>query len=250
MFLFQFAANYARDNLIKNINNKIVELKNFIATGNRPKPDHPPTSGDSAKKDAEKKPDAASVEKKNSFRKTMSTSQTDECMKKGASLTDPELLSRLDTLARPITREVRPSRQDAVARPAVPTSSYVDANGNINYRQLLTDEVLAADRILVEAAKKSMDVAGMCLIFHITTLCRRCHEMKVFILILHITGTTALIALLEGSRLVVANVGDSRGVMCDSKGNAIPLSFDHKPQQVFMIYYTSRKLPIKNDGKI
>jgi hypothetical protein len=31
---------------------------------------------------------------------------------------------------------------------------------------------------------------------------------------------------------VVANVGDSRGVMCDSKGNAIPLSFDHKPQQV------------------
>jgi protein phosphatase 1L len=61
--------------------------------------------------------------------------------------------------------------------------------------------------------------------------------MKVFILILHITGTTALIALLEGSQLVVANVGDSRGVMCDSKGSAIPLSFDHKPQQVFMTCY-------------
>lgn len=29
----------------------------------------------------------------------------------------------------------------------------------------------------------------------------------------------------------MANVGDSRGVMCDFKGNAIPLSFDHKPQQ-------------------
>jgi protein phosphatase 1L len=27
-------------------------------------------------------------------------------------------------------------------------------------------------------------------------------------------------------------VGDSRGVMCDSKGNVIPLSFDHKPQQM------------------
>lgn len=27
-------------------------------------------------------------------------------------------------------------------------------------------------------------------------------------------------------------MGDSRGVMCDSRGNAIPLSFDHKPQQV------------------
>nr|CAD7400009.1 unnamed protein product [Timema poppensis] len=45
-------------------------------------------------------------------------------------------------------------------------------------------------------------------------------------------GTTALIALLEGTRLVVANVGDSRGVMCDGRGNAIPLSFDHKPQQM------------------
>lgn len=175
MFLFQFAANYARDNLIKNLINKVVELKNLIATGNRPKPEHPPPYVDSAKKDAEKKPDASPVEKKNSFRKTMSTSQTDECMKKGASITDPELLSRLDTLSRPITREVRPSRQDALLRPAVPTASYVDANGNINYRQLLTDEVLAADRLLVEAAKKSMDVAGMCLIFCIIKLRCMCH---------------------------------------------------------------------------
>lgn len=64
--------------------------------------------------------------------------------------------------------------------------------------------MLAADRLLVEAAKKSLDVAG----------------------------TTALIAIQEGSKLIVANVGDSRGVMCDSRGNAIPISFDHKPQQM------------------
>lgn len=48
---------------------------------------------------------------------------------------------------------------------------------------------------------------------------------------INVAGTTALIAILHGTKLVVANVGDSRGVMCDSKGNAIPLSFDHKPQQ-------------------
>lgn len=47
-----------------------------------------------------------------------------------------------------------------------------------------------------------------------------------------LAGTTALMAIIHGSRLVVANVGDSRGVMCDWRGNAIPLSFDHKPQQV------------------
>lgn len=53
-----------------------------------------------------------------------------------------------------------------------------------------------------------------------------------------ILGTTALIALLEDNKLIVANVGDSRGVMCDEKGNAIPLSFDHKPQQVFIVCRT------------
>lgn len=37
---------------------------------------------------------------------------------------------------------------------------------------------------------------------------------------------------MQGTKLIIANVGDSRGVMCDGKGNAIPLSFDHKPQQV------------------
>lgn len=39
-----------------------------------------------------------------------------------------------------------------------------------------------------------------------------------------------MIAVIRESVLTVANVGDSRGVMCDVKGHAIPLSFDHKPQ--------------------
>ncbi|CAH0383391.1 unnamed protein product [Bemisia tabaci] len=47
--------------------------------------------------------------------------------------------------------------------------------------------------------------------------------------------TTALVAVIEGSQLIVANVGDSRGVMCDSKGDAVPLSFDHKPDRVSSI---------------
>lgn len=47
------------------------------------------------------------VERKKSFRKTVSTSMTDDCMKKTVGLTDPELLDKLDSLQRPITREVR-----------------------------------------------------------------------------------------------------------------------------------------------
>lgn len=36
---------------------------------------------------------------------------------------------------------------------------YLEGN-KINYGRLLTDEVLAVDRLLVETAKKHMDVAG------------------------------------------------------------------------------------------
>ena len=42
-------------------------------------------------------------------------------------------------------------------------------------------------------------------------------------------GATAIVAVLLGDQLTVANAGDSRGVLCRS-GRAIPLSFDHKPQ--------------------
>ncbi|KAK2142016.1 hypothetical protein LSH36_1004g00083 [Paralvinella palmiformis] len=45
-----------------------------------------------------------------------------------------------------------------------------------------------------------------------------------------LSGTTALVALLHDDMLTVANVGDSRGVMCAKDGNTVPLSFDHKPQ--------------------
>ncbi|KAF5922130.1 hypothetical protein HPG69_007013 [Diceros bicornis minor] len=47
-----------------------------------------------------------------------------------------------------------------------------------------------------------------------------------------VQSTTCLIALLSDKDLTVANVGDSRGVLCDKDGNAIPLSHDHKPYQL------------------
>ncbi|KAJ8617055.1 hypothetical protein MRB53_013241 [Persea americana] len=43
-------------------------------------------------------------------------------------------------------------------------------------------------------------------------------------------GSTASTAILVGDRLLVANVGDSRAVICRG-GNAIPVSRDHKPDQ-------------------
>ncbi|XWS72789.1 hypothetical protein CRYUN_Cryun02cG0070900 [Craigia yunnanensis] len=43
-------------------------------------------------------------------------------------------------------------------------------------------------------------------------------------------GSTASTAILVGDRLLVANVGDSRAVIC-REGNAIAVSRDHKPDQ-------------------
>lgn len=188
----EFAANYAKEHLIQNLYNKVVELCAFKdgKIVNTPQKESP----------EEEKPKEGSnidLERKTSFKKSASTA--DDTSRK--EITDPELLAQLSKARPIITREVKPTK--AVKNIAVPLSSYVD-KGKINYGKLLTDEVLAADRLLVEAAKRSMNVAG----------------------------TTALIAVLENNHLIVANVGDSRGVMCDSRGNAIPVSFDHKPQQV------------------
>lgn len=163
----QFAANYARDNLINNLNNKVIELKKMIAEG---KPEQiyssmgkpPPSPWLEPRKNVATE-SGETFSRKSSFRKTLS--QADESVNKsggGGIITDPLLLEKLESLNRPITREVRPTRPSLT--PAVPppkVESYLDFGCDINYGRLLTDEVLAADRLLVEAAKKTMDVAGL-----------------------------------------------------------------------------------------
>ncbi|XP_064456466.1 protein phosphatase 1L-like [Ornithodoros turicata] len=72
------------------------------------------------------------------------------------------------------------------------------------FSKIISEEILSLDASLLDIAKASRDLSG----------------------------STALVALIHGNDVLVANVGDSRGVMCDNKGMAIPLSFDHKPQQL------------------
>lgn len=72
------------------------------------------------------------------------------------------------------------------------------------FSKVITEEILHLDTNILSVAKASRDLSG----------------------------STALVAMVHGAHLLVANVGDSRGVLCDRKGQAIPLSFDHKPQQL------------------
>ena len=60
--------------------------------------------------------------------------------------------------------------------------------------------------------------------------------MNVYFFYFSTLGTTLLLSILDESTLWVANVGDSRGVLRNVKGEVIPLSFDHKPSQVCMKY--------------
>jgi protein phosphatase 1G len=45
-------------------------------------------------------------------------------------------------------------------------------------------------------------------------------------------GCTAICAAIKGKKLVVANAGDSRGVLCRKNGAVVPLSEDHKPNNL------------------
>merc|ERR1712241_68795 len=81
---------------------------------------------------------------------------------------------------------------------------YLNSKNEIIYSELLCDEISKVDETLLKAAKKDRQVGG----------------------------TTLLLSILDQSTLWVANVGDSRGVLKNSKGEVIPLSFDHKPSQI------------------
>ncbi|KAL6960281.1 protein-serine,threonine phosphatase [Sarracenia purpurea var. burkii] len=52
-----------------------------------------------------------------------------------------------------------------------------------------------------------------------------CHPMEVAL-----AGSTAVVAVVTADRIVVANCGDSRAVLCRA-GRALPLSSDHKPDR-------------------
>lgn len=71
---------------------------------------------------------------------------------------DNDLLEKLEKFL-PITKEVKMTKVNETVTTA-DSFSYLENNGSINYNKLLTDEVLATDKLLVESAKKNLNIAG------------------------------------------------------------------------------------------
>lgn len=62
-------------------------------------------------------------------------------------------------------------------------------------------------------------------------------------------GCTACLAMIEGRNLTVANIGDTRAVLCRG-GKAIRLSFDHKPGLPEETAYIQSKGSFVRDGRV
>lgn len=189
----EFAAVFCKDILVQNLYNKIIETKQ-IASQQTNDDENDLNCGDTRTKEAES---STVIQRKPSMKRT-----ADDIKKSSNNQIDSDILGKLKPKDGFSMFKATASGDAPPPPKTFDAKCYVQSGNKINYGKMITDEVLFADHKLVEKAKKQQQVAG----------------------------TTALIAILEGTKLTVANVGDSRGVMCDNRGNAIPLSFDHKPQ--------------------
>ncbi|XP_037029412.1 protein phosphatase 1L-like [Bradysia coprophila] len=198
----EFAADYAKDFLVQNLLSKITaasnSLRGIVTPSQSTKTDCP--DDDKENTSNQPKPSSTLTQRRPSIRKSL----TDDCVSNGNCNREQELyLNKLGSSIRNKESFLNNNNNNNNVKPQTFDGKCYVENGKINFGKMLTDEVLAADFELVKTAKKTSNLAG----------------------------TTALIAIVDDSRLIVANVGDSRGVMCDAKMNAIPLSFDHKPNQ-------------------
>eukprot|EP00096_Caligus_rogercresseyi_P003386 TRINITY_DN1630_c0_g1_i1.p1 TRINITY_DN1630_c0_g1~~TRINITY_DN1630_c0_g1_i1.p1 ORF type:complete len:433 (+),score=97.48 TRINITY_DN1630_c0_g1_i1:312-1610(+) len=105
-------------------------------------------------------------------------------------------------------RDKTKQKNGSPSRSEVCLLEYYSGNGggvkSILYPKLLRNEINNVDKHLIKVSKEKCSYAG----------------------------TTLILSILDDDNLWVANVGDSRGVLCGEKGVTLPLSYDHKPSQL------------------
>merc|ERR1719153_1706418 len=110
----------------------------------------------------------------------------------------PKFQPKSRTKPKPKCKE---NKKDSCEEPDV--TEYIKQN-EILYPKLIKDIVNQFDKEMLVEAKKANSIGG----------------------------TTLILGLLDEGQLYVGNVGDSRGVYCTDTGQAVPMSYDHKPCQL------------------
>lgn len=152
----QFAAEYAVEHLITSLKTRVLEIKTLIKEGksiNRK---------DSFSSLKSKVPQSPSLEDRKKAdvkpKKTISPSDDLKVLNGDTDILDNDLLLRLEKVL-PVSKKVIFKADDEVV-PTIDSEAYLESNGTINYNKLITDQVLATDKLLTEAAKKTRNIAG------------------------------------------------------------------------------------------
>lgn len=151
----EFAADYAKDVLVQNLYNKIIESAN-LAKGGKPVDSKIPKDDDNAsdKENDGNRLNEATASRKSSFRKSASTAE--DC--KPSTQRPDVFMNKLNSLVRPLGRDsfLTDSKTVEDPKPQVyDAKTYVNGT-SINFGKMVSDEVISADYKLVEAAKKTV----------------------------------------------------------------------------------------------
>lgn len=127
---------------MKNLKNKIIEVKQLLLE-KEPKELISVT------------PDNLTPRMKTKINKTETPSTTN--IRSNTSVDDSAINNKHKQDSLSFKKDVTLKNIDDIA---IDPSSYVLKDGSINFSKLLIDEVLAADKLLIEAAKLTYDIAG------------------------------------------------------------------------------------------
>lgn len=147
---FQFAADYATQHLMKNLINKVIEVKKLHGEKNTIVYEPNVLSLNT--------PDNLTPQMKTKFNKIGSLLPPK--IKPSISADDSVISHnkmKQDSPNFKIDKTSSTSIEDMEINPL----SYLLRDGSINFSKLLIDEVLAADKLLIEAAKLTYDIAGL-----------------------------------------------------------------------------------------